>query len=90
MNQAVNFSDAASTPFTPSQIFPTAYSLFFKTSLYNNTCREWRRRLQDNKTCANVQANYSAAAHNLCKSQATAQSMEYHSVNAASENTNAE
>ena len=55
LNQAINFTDAASTPFIQSQIIATAYNMVFTTGLYNNTCREWRRCLPADKTWAKFQ-----------------------------------
>ena len=89
LNQAINFTDAASTPFIQSQIIATAYNMVFTTGLYNNTCREWRRCLPADKTWAKFQADYSAAAQDLQKLQATAQFTGYHGANAASEGTSA-
>ena len=38
MEQVIDLSKSASTPFTPSQIFAMAYILVFKTGVYNDTC----------------------------------------------------
>ena len=84
MERAVDFSNAASALFTPSQFFATVYNMVFKTGPYNHTCCKWRHHLLVNKTWANFQANYSAAAQDLRKLQSTAQSMGYHGANAAS------
>ena len=90
LNQAVDFADAASTPFTPIHIIAISYKLVFKAGLYNGTCHEWRRPLPDNKTWANFQADFPATAQDLCKSQATTQSTGYHGANAPIEDKNAE
>jgi hypothetical protein len=88
MEKAVDFADAAGTPFSANQIVTTAYNLVFKTGLYNETCRDWRRRAAVDKTWTNFQSDFSAAAQDLRESQATSQTAGYHSANAAVEEQN--
>ena len=67
LNQSFNFSDTAATPFNPRKIVAMAYNLVFKTGLYNNTCHKCIRRLPYDKTWANFQADFSAAAQEIHK-----------------------
>ena len=65
MEQVINISNAASTPFTPSQILAMAYILVFKTGVYNDTCCKWQCRLLADKTWENPQVDYSTADQDL-------------------------
>ena len=58
LEHAIGFADVAATPYTPNQIVTTSYNLVFKTGLYNDTCREWRRRPTADKTWAHFQAEF--------------------------------
>ena len=65
MEQIINLSNAASTPFTQGQIFAMAYNMVFKTGLYNNTCCKWLCCLTADKTWENSEAHYSTAEQDL-------------------------
>lgn len=85
IEEAIDFADAASTPYTPNQVLTTAYNLVFKTGLYSDTCRDWRRRPSDEKTWANFQTAFAEAAQDLRESHSTSQDQGYHGANAAIE-----
>ena len=67
MEQVIGISNAASTPFTPSQFFAMAYILVFNTGVYNDTCCKWRCHLPADKTWEIFKFDYSTADQDLRK-----------------------
>jgi hypothetical protein len=50
INDCVQFATDGQVPFTATQIVQTAYHTVSKSGLYNNACKEWRRRPIANHT----------------------------------------
>jgi hypothetical protein len=85
LEAAIDFADAAGTPYSVNQLVTTAYNLVFKTGLFADTCRDWRRRPTADKTWINFQTDFSEAAQDLRESTSTSQASGYHGANAAIE-----
>jgi hypothetical protein len=85
LESAIDFADAAGTPYSLNQLIATAYNLVFKTGLYANTFRDWRHCPTAQKTWTNFQADFSEAAQDLRESNSTSQASGYHGANAAIE-----
>ena len=50
IDTAVEFAAAGGAPYTPEQILTIAFQLIFKTGLFPDNCKIWKRRRQPDKT----------------------------------------
>jgi hypothetical protein len=75
------FLYAAGSPYTVAQVVINAYSLIFSTGLFQEACREWRKKLAIDKTWAHFKEHFAEAHHDLCLTQWTTQEGGYHSAN---------
>ena len=44
VEDAVGFADTAKAPYTPEQIVAITFNLVFKTGMFQEACRDWKRR----------------------------------------------
>ena len=50
IKDAVEFSSAGNTPFTPVQVVNTAFNIISSTGIFQDNCKIWKRRSDVNKT----------------------------------------
>jgi hypothetical protein len=79
----MDFADAGGTPYTPSQVVTTIYTLVFHTGMFLEACQEWHRRLAIEQTWANFKKYFAEAHRDLRLTCTTTQGAGYHSANHA-------
>jgi len=65
IEDAVEYADAANAPYNDTQIVSRAYLLVYKTGLYNEACRDWRKRTLADQTWNNFKTDFTAAHRDL-------------------------
>jgi hypothetical protein len=83
IEDAMDFADAGRSPYTAAQVVTNAYSLIFNTGLFNESCREWRRRPEAEKTWTNFKTQFAEAHQDLRITQNTTQGAGFHNANNA-------
>ena len=86
MDECVEIAEAANTPYTPEQILDNAYNLVFKTGLYFDALKLWRRRPAIEQTWTNFKAHIVEAQQELIDEQGTSSRTGFgnqHGANAA-------
>ena len=69
---AIAYADAGGAPYTVVQTITIAYTLIFNTVMYNNACKEWRKRSASDKTWSKYKTHFMDAHDNLRQTQQTA------------------
>ena len=83
LQEAVDFADAAQRPYSNEQLLSRAYNLVFQTGLYKDTCKDWRRLQDANKTWDQFKQIFHEAYRDLQSLETTAQNAKYHQANNA-------
>lgn len=81
IEEAAEYAEATNAPYNTTQIVSRAYLLLYKTGLYNDACREWRKRTVANQTWANFKTDFTAAHRDLMM-QRTVQPNPFQEANA--------
>ena len=71
IDTAVEFAAAGGAPYTSKQILIVTFQLIFKTGVFPDDCKLWKRRVQVNKTYAEFKLFFTVAHLELRESQAT-------------------
>ena len=71
IEDAVENADAANAPYNTTQIVSRAYLLVFKTGMYNEACRDWRKKSIATQTWANFKVDFTKAHRDLLQQRAT-------------------
>ena len=79
-------ADAARKPYMAPQILSNAYTIVYNTGLFNQDCRDWRRKPLDEKTWANFKTHFLTADMDFRQQQAV-QGNRYGTANLAFEQT---
>ena len=82
IEDAIEFADDAGQPFSPAQILTTAYTLVFKTGMFNEDCRRWDAKPAANKTWPNFQTHFGEAQRLLRMQQRTSRQSGFNQGNA--------
>lgn len=61
IEQAVEIAAAAQAPYDPTQVVNIAYTIVFNTGVFQDSCRDWRKMQQANKTWPNFKTHFSEA-----------------------------
>ena len=61
IEKAVEVASAALAPYDPTQVVNTAYTLVFNAGVFQDSCREWRKFPQVQKTWPNFKIHFSEA-----------------------------
>lgn len=85
IERAERIAKARNASYSKAQLVQAAYNTVFQTGMYNDACREWRRRPNAEKTWDNFKEHYETAQHELQESQLTTQGAGYH-ANSATHN----
>ena len=72
IEDAIDFSAAGNTPYSRQQIVNAAYNAVFRTGLFADDCKTWRKRPEADKTWDNFKADFTTAHQDLRESQITA------------------
>ena len=85
LEDAQDYADAGGNPYTAEQILANAYSIMFRTGMFNETCREWRRADAAAQTWQNFKTQFALAHSDLADLRATTQSAGFQQANNAME-----
>jgi hypothetical protein len=83
IEDTMDFADAGGSPYTAAQVISNAYLLIFNTGLFQESCREWRRRPTAEQTWTNFKTQFAEAHQDLRRTQNTTQGSGYHNANNA-------
>jgi hypothetical protein len=83
IEDTMDYADAGQSPYTAAQVLTNAYSLIFKTGMFSESCREWRRRPAAEQTWTNFKTQFAEAHQDLRLVQSTTQGAGYHNANNA-------
>ena len=64
IEMAVEFATTGNSPFTARQIVNTAFILVYATGVYDEECRDWKRRAVATQTWANFKTDFMTAYKN--------------------------
>lgn len=81
IDEAQDFAEAAGQPYSAAQIVSNAYRIIFQTGLFNDACREWRRKTPAQQTWQEFQKDFNIAHIDLANQRQTAQGAGYHTAN---------
>jgi hypothetical protein len=87
IDDAIDMAAAANNPYTPEQVVLIAYNLVFKTGLFEEECKLWRRRTTANRTWTEFKLVFTLAHQELRESKQTTRATGFHSANNASPTT---
>jgi hypothetical protein len=73
MNEAVEVAEAGGTPYSEAQVLDNLHNHVFKTGLYFDAIKTWKRKPAIEKTLVNFKAHIVEAQQELIDEQATAQ-----------------
>ena len=90
IEDAVEYASAGNAPFTPVQVVNTAFNVIFRTGLFNDDCKVWKRKPDADRTWVQFKIDFSIAHQELVESTQTAQTAGYQGNNADSGHLNAE
>ena len=65
IDDTVQYADDGNVAFTTEQILQTAYHAVSTTGYYNEACKEWRRKPENNKTWVHFKQFFAAENHDL-------------------------
>ena len=71
IDNAVNMATEADNPYLAEQVVTAAYNLFFKTGIFTDDCKLWRRRVAGNKTWQHFNTYFTMDYQELRESQKT-------------------
>ena len=83
IDDAVDMAAAADAPYTPVQVVTTAYTLVFKTGMFADDCKLWRRMAAAQKTWTEFKRVFTLAHQELRESTHTAKGAGFQSANSA-------
>jgi hypothetical protein len=68
IDNSIQFTTHGQVPFTPTQVVKTAYHAVSQSGIYNDACREWRRKALVDRTWTHFKAFF-ATEYNELKEQ---------------------
>jgi hypothetical protein len=83
IDDTVDMAAAAENPYTPEQVVTIAYTLVFKTGMFADDCKLWRRQATNTKTWTEFKRVFTLAHQELRESTQTAHKSGFHSANSA-------
>lgn len=83
IEDAVDFAAAGKCPYTPEQVAAVAYQLVFKTGMFPDDAKTWKRRAPIDKTWTNFKTVFATAHQELRECQQTTGATSFHSANSA-------
>ena len=61
IDEAVAYSNNGYTPYSNKKVVDNTYTLVFNTGIFAADCREWNKRLADDKTLPHIKVFFAAA-----------------------------
>jgi hypothetical protein len=61
IEDAIEFADAGQTPYSPEQVLNVAYQLVFRTGLFSDECKIWKRQADQYKTWPQFKIDFALA-----------------------------
>jgi hypothetical protein len=89
IEDAVDFAAAGDCPYTPIQLTAIAYQLVFKTGMFPEECKLWKRGLPANKNWTGFKTVFAIAHQELRESNVTTAAASFQSANASIKSANA-
>jgi len=84
IEDATDYADAAGAPYNNGQVISRAYVLIYKTGEYNEACKDWRKKPENEKTWENFKEDFTVAHRDLI-AQRSVQPNPFHQANAVIE-----
>ena len=81
IEDAQEYADAGGNAYSASQIVANAYALMYRTGMFPEACREWRRTPVVGQTWQAFKDNFTAAYTDFATLRSTTQSAGYHNAN---------
>ena len=85
IEDAQEYADAGGNPYSASQIVANAYALMYRTGMFPEACREWRRTPAAGQTWQAFKDDFTTAYTDFATLRSTTQSAGYHNANNAME-----
>jgi hypothetical protein len=90
IDNCVQFATDGQVPFTPTQVVQTAYHAISRSGLYNDACKEWRRKAPADRTWTHFKAFFATEYNELTEQQKlNTNQNNFHSANSAIDLTTA-
>jgi hypothetical protein len=90
VDDCVHYAADGQVAYTTNQILQTAYHAVSTSGFYNDTCKEWRKKPNKNKTWTNFKRFFAAEYHDLKEQQKiNTSTTNFHGANAALDITTA-
>jgi len=70
IEDATDFADAAGAPYNAAQVLSRAYVLIHKTGVYNEACRDWRKKPEQEKTWEHFKEDFTKAHRDMIANRA--------------------
>ena len=83
VEDAATLAEQGNIPYTTEQILQNAYALLLNTGVYNDACKDWRKKPNADKTWANFKIYFTQAEKDYRHDQTTSRQQGYHQANAA-------
>ena len=77
IEDSMELAEAANTPYTSQQVILIGYNIMFKTGVFTDECKAWRKKPISTKTWANMKLHFAEAFRELHVSSTTASSAGY-------------
>ena len=61
IENAVDIASTAGAPYAPKQVINIAYTIVYNTNVFNDSCRDWRKKQELQKTWANFKTHFTEA-----------------------------
>jgi hypothetical protein len=85
IEDAQEYADAGGNAYSSTQIVTNAYSLIFRTGMFPEACREWRRKPVASQTWQAFKEDFTIAYNDFSTLRSTTQSAGFHHANNAME-----
>ena len=78
IKDAIDYAAAKNTPYPKKQIMNMAYNIVYRTGLFSDKCKTWRKKNAPDQTWTTFMAEFILAHQDLRESQVTVHSAGYH------------
>ena len=85
IEDAQEYADAGGNAYSAAQIVANAYSIMFRTGMFPDACRDWRKKTAATKTWQAFKDDFTVAYNDYATQRSTTQSAGFHNANNAME-----
>ena len=78
IEDSFDYAAAGNTPYSKEQITNMAYNIIYRTGLFSNECKAWRKKDAPDQTWTTFKAEFTLAHQDLRESQVTVKNAGYH------------